>query len=61
MRRWLNDNRLPQSVGDLMVDLGAREIGDIPLIIREFESDLQVLKPLDAIKLKKAINSFHQT
>ena len=61
MRRWLNDNRLPQSVGDLMVDLGAREIGDIPLIMSEFESDLQVLKPLDAIKLKKAVNSFRRT
>ncbi len=57
LRRWLNDHRLPQSVGDKLVEVGARDIEDVALIMDQGKEYLKDIKPLDLIKLKKALEA----
>jgi hypothetical protein len=62
MRRWLNEHNLPQSVADFLLnDLGARTIADVVMVVEECESEPELLaglKPLDRIKLKKAVQAY---
>jgi hypothetical protein len=63
MRRWLNEHNLPQSVGDFLLnEIGARRIDDVVMVVEECESSepelLVGLKPLDRIKLKKAVQAY---
>lgn len=63
MRRWLDEHNLPQSVGDFLLDdIGARRIDDVVMVVEECESAelLARLKPLDRIKLKKAVEAYKQ-
>jgi len=57
LRRWLNDHRLPQSVGDTLVEVGARDVEDVAMIMDQCKESLQDLKPLDLHKLKKAFET----
>jgi len=57
LRRWLNDHRLPQSVGDKLVEVGARDVKDVAMIMDQCKEYLQGLKRLDLIKLKKALET----
>ena len=57
-RRWLNDNELPQSLLTSVRPLGARNVKDIALLVKEYPELLNDigLTPLDTLKLKKAVN-----
>jgi hypothetical protein len=57
MRKWLDEHKLPQSVGDAIGVLGARCVGDIRMIIQEYPALLSGLADLDREKLKKAVNT----
>jgi len=57
LRRWLNDHKLPQSVGDKLVEVGARNIDDVGMIMDQGKEYLKNIKPLDLIKLKKALET----
>jgi len=57
LRKWLNDHRLPQSVADKLVEVGARDVEDVAMIIGQCKECLQDLKPLDLHKLKKALET----
>jgi hypothetical protein len=58
MRRWLNDNCLPQLVGDILLTVGARNIEDVALLV-EAQPDLlrKELAVLDFLKLQRAVSS----
>jgi hypothetical protein len=58
MRSWLNDNRLPQLVGDILLTLGARDIEDVTLLVEEQPDVLhKELVLLDFLKLKRTVSS----
>jgi hypothetical protein len=55
-RRWLNDHRLPDSVGGVLIRLGAHDISDVAMLLQDCEEELEKdLKLLDLAKLKKAV------
>jgi hypothetical protein len=61
MRLWLDDNRLPQTVGDELLESGARDIDDIVELVvfcPEILASMKI-KPLDRVKLQKAVET-HQ-
>jgi hypothetical protein len=53
----LNEHKLPQSVGDELIRIGARDVDDVIMSFEECADELKHLKRLDQIKLKKAIQS----
>jgi hypothetical protein len=57
MRKWLDEHSLPQTVGDALVELGARCVDDIRMLVKEGPELLSGLAPLDCLKLKKAVNT----
>jgi hypothetical protein len=56
MRKWLDEHKLLQAVGDTLVELGAHCINDIRMLVQECPELLSGLAPLDRVKLKKAVN-----
>ncbi len=57
MRRWLNEHKLPQMVGDLLLNHGARNIADAGLLIKFQPHLLESVAALDLWKLEQAISS----
>ncbi len=55
MRRWLNDHKLPQSVGDVFVRHGARNVEDALLLVQHHSNLLNKLAFLDLWKLERAV------
>jgi hypothetical protein len=56
MRKWLDEHKLPPTVGYALAELGARCVNDIRMLIQECPELLSGLAPLDCVKLKKAVN-----
>jgi hypothetical protein len=54
MRKWLDDHALPQSVGDVLAEVGARCVDDVRMVILECPELVSGLAPLDRVKLQKA-------
>ena len=66
MRRWLDQQRLPQSMADAFVAFGVRSIDDICFLLSEDEDDdikelMSQFLPLDHRKLRKAVKSVSST
>jgi hypothetical protein len=59
MRRWLNDNQLPQTVGDQLVACGARNIEDVVSLVKAWPAQLSGTAILDDIKLKRAVEALN--
>jgi hypothetical protein len=58
LRLWLNEHKLPQLVADELIRIGARQVDDVALIWDDCQEELSKnLKPLDRVKLKKAIEA----
>lgn len=55
MRRWLNSQQLPQSVGDVLLELGARSVDDVSLLVKSQPTSLNKLAVLDLVKLHRAV------
>ena len=58
MKKWLDENRLPQSLGNELMDLGARDIEDVAELVETHDDIMARMKPLDRAKLKKAVKSY---
>jgi hypothetical protein len=56
MRRWLNEHKLPQMVGDVLVSHGARNIADVELLVKSQSHLVESLASLDLWKLEQAIS-----
>jgi len=59
MRKWLDDNRLPQIVADEFLDLGIRNIQEVVELVK-FSSELlddMNIKKFDRIKLQRAVKA----
>lgn len=54
MGKWLNVHLLPQTVADALLELGARCIEDVKMLVQECPDLLSQFAPLDRVKLKKA-------
>jgi hypothetical protein len=57
MRKWLDDHALPQSVGDALVQVGARCVDDVRIVILDCPELVSGLAPLDRFKLQKAVKN----
>jgi hypothetical protein len=60
-RLWLKNHRLPQSVGDVLIGLGAHDVADVAMLLEYCEDDLQDLKLLDRVKLREAVQAQTKT
>ncbi len=56
MRRWLNTNQLPQSVAVALLELGARNVEDVILLVKTKPKLLEQLTVLDIVKLHRAVD-----
>lgn len=54
MRRWLDEHRLPQTMADILRQLGARDVADIIYLVETCPDLLADIPPLDRVKLTKA-------
>ena len=57
MREWLNDNKLPGSLCDKLVSIGARCIDDVSMVMESCPEELGDIAPLDKVKLEKAVSN----
>ena len=55
MRIWLDNHHLPQTTADAMLELGARCIEDVCMLVQEDPKLLGYLPVLDQMKLRKAV------
>jgi hypothetical protein len=55
MRKWLDEHSLPHTVGDALVELDARSVDDVRLVIQECPELVSAIAPLDRVKLQKAV------
>jgi hypothetical protein len=56
-RRWLDENQLPQTVVNRLVAYGARMIRDVALLVERRPDILSGMLPLDAFKLRRAVEN----
>jgi hypothetical protein len=57
MRQWLDAHLLPQSMADALLDLGARTINDIVMLVQDVPETLASFAVLDRVKLTRAVAS----
>jgi hypothetical protein len=55
MRKWHDEHSLPHTVGDALVELGARCVDDVKMVIQECPELVSGVAPLDRVKLEKAV------
>jgi hypothetical protein len=61
LRRWLNDHKLTQSMGDFLISVGVRDIDDVAIFVEgSSPDDLKEIPRLDLMKLNQAIQLYRE-
>lgn len=62
LKKWLNNNHLPQSLTLTLKPLGVRNVEDMAMLMEEVPEQFEELEipKLDRIKLKRAVNNFRE-
>ena len=57
-RDWFSENRLPQSLHDMLEEIGVRDVEDLAMVLKDCPELLEDfdLAPLDLMKLRKAVD-----
>jgi hypothetical protein len=61
LRKWLDDNLLPQSMTEGLAVLGARSIEDVRMLVQELPEALSEFSLLDQMKVKKATTRYRSS